>query len=104
MRPARRRSSPQGSSVLPVVARAGRGRSARLELGQPLGTKLLDVLGAAGQPVDPVGQPGVGRRRITTDWIPIAIEAVVAVVGALYVRRMGAPWFDHDRVHDQARD
>ena len=68
-----------------------------------LGAQLLHVLGAAGDAVDPLVEPGVEARGVAADGVPVEIEAVVAVVVALRVRGMRAERLDHHGVDDEAR-
>src|ERR1022692_936366 len=59
--------------------------------GQPLDcrrSQFVEILGPAGDAVDPLEQPCVHALRIARDLIPAHIEVVVAIVIALRVRRM----------------
>src|SRR6185503_20335062 len=98
--PSSRRTSP----VLSVVDGAGRRGGGRAERSDPLLAELLDVLRATVDPPDPLVEPRLSRGLIARDRIPVEVEPVVAVVCALDVGRMRAPWLDHDRVDDQAGD
>src|SRR3954468_7460849 len=63
----------------------GGGRRPGLGGREPLGSQLLDVRRPAVDLVDPLAEPRLCRVLVTGDGIPIEVEAVVAVVGALDV-------------------
>src|SRR6185503_6070229 len=98
--PSSRRTSP----VLSVVDGAGRRGCRGAERRDPLLAELLDVLRATLDAADPLVEPGLGRRLVARDRVPVGIEPVVAVVCALDVRRVRTPRLDHDRIDDQPRD
>ena len=79
-------------------------RCPRPERGDPLGAELLDVRRPAVEVVDPLAQPGLDRVLVAGDRVPVEVEPVVAVVGALDVRRVGAERLDDDGVDDEPRD
>ena len=87
-----------GTPVVDEPDGAGPGRAAIRS------AQLLEVGRPAVEVVDPLAQPGLGRRLVAGDRVPVEVEPVVAVVGALDVRRMRAPRLDDDGVDDEARD
>src|SRR4029450_5971181 len=91
------------SAVVPVVDRPRQGRG-RGQLGPPLGPQPLHVLLVGPGAVDPLVEPGVQGRRGAADPVPLQVEAVVAVVVALGVGRMGPPRADHHRVDLDPRE
>ena len=101
----RRGSSARRSSVRPVVDRAGRrGLATAAATAMPLRAELLDVGGPSVEVVDPLAQPGLDRVLVAGDRVPVEVEPVVAVVGALDVRGMRAPRLDDDGIDDEPRD
>jgi hypothetical protein len=86
-RPSRMALEPEGRRRRPVRPRAFSMYSAR-----PLDS------------VDPFIQPGLCRGGFAADGIPVAVETVVAVVGALDVRGMRAERLHHDGLDDQPGD
>src|SRR4029079_216474 len=98
----RRGSGPWPSAVRPVIHFARRCLRAGPERRDALLAELLHVFGPAADAPDPLAEPGLRRRFVAGDRVPVEVEAVVAVVGALDVRRMGAPRLGPARVDDPA--
>ena len=88
----------------PRSRRSPDGADPGAERRDPLRAQLLDVGRAAVEVVDPVAEPRLERLLVPADRVPVEVEAVVAVVGALDVRGMGAERLHDHRVHDQPGD